>query len=216
MTASSHQVAFEEMSGPTRGANHPSPTVVGLTGVRRPTFSDIARIAAIIAVLLMTATCAAAILVHVALAAVARGWLDFPFAGLPARPSVAARIFLHNLRALMAVAGLLLVAQSPFWDVRTPPAIAHRILRRCGEAVLATAITGNVIVVGASLGAYGARMIRAVLPHGPVELAAYALALALYIQGRERPLPARLTLTVAVLCVAALMLAAALETFVTV
>ena len=34
------------------------------------------------------------------------------------------------------------------------------------------------------------RMVRAVLPHGPVELAAYALALALYLQGRRRPLPA--------------------------
>jgi hypothetical protein len=31
-------------------------------------------------------------------------------------------------------------------------------------------------------------MVRAVLPHGPVELAAFALAIALYLQGRQRPL----------------------------
>ena len=31
------------------------------------------------------------------------------------------------------------------------------------------------------------------LPHGPVELAAYSLALALYLQGRRRALPAART-----------------------
>ena len=51
-------------------------------------------------------------------------------------------------------------------------------------------IAANVLVVGAALGAYGERMVRAMLPHGPVELAAYALALALYLQGRSRALPA--------------------------
>ena len=51
-------------------------------------------------------------------------------------------------------------------------------------------IVANVLVVGAGLGAYGARMVRAELPHGPVELAAYALALGLYLQGRRRALPA--------------------------
>ena len=34
-------------------------------------------------------------------------------------------------------------------------------------------------------------MVRAMLPHGPVEVAAYSLALALYLQGRSRPLPPR-------------------------
>ena len=46
-----------------------------------------------------------------------------------------------------------------------------------GEALLAAAVAANVIVVGASFGAYGTRMLRAALPHGPVELAAYSLAL---------------------------------------
>ena len=47
-----------------------------------------------------------------------------------------------------------------------------------------------MLVVGAALGGYGTRMVRAMLPHGPVELAAYSLALALYLQGRRRALPA--------------------------
>ena len=71
-----------------------------------------------------------------------------------------------------------------------------------------------MIVIGASLGAYGTRMVRAALPHGPVELAAYSLALALYLQGRDRPLPGRLIVAVVALSVATLALAAILETYV--
>ena len=161
--------------------------------------------------------CVIAIAVHVSLAADARAWLRFPFTGLPARPTVAAQIFFHNLRALLAVAGLLLVAQSPLWSARTAePGAIHRILRGSGEVLLGAGIAANVIVVGASLGAYGTRMVRAALPHGPVELGAYALALALYVQGRDRPLPGRLIVAVAALSVAALALAAILETFVNV
>jgi len=48
--------------------------------------------------------------VHVWFAAAARRWLAFPFTGIPAQPSEAAGIFIHNLRALAAVGGLLLIA----------------------------------------------------------------------------------------------------------
>ena len=56
-------------------------------------------------------------------------------------------------------------------------------------------------------------MVRATLPHGPVEVAAYALALALYLQGRRRPLPAARMAATIVASVALLALAALLETF---
>jgi hypothetical protein len=82
--------------------------------------------------------------------------------------------------------------------------------------LVGAAVAANVIVVGASLGAYGTRMLRATLPHGPFELAAYSLALALYLQGRRWPLPLRLALGVGALSVATLALAAALETYVNV
>jgi hypothetical protein len=59
-------------------------------------------------------------------------------------------------------------------------------------------------------------MLRATLPHGPFELAAYSLALALYLQGRRRPLPVQHVLDVAALSVAVLAVAAALETYVNV
>jgi hypothetical protein len=77
-------------------------------------------------------------------------------------------------------------------------------------------IAANMLVVGAGLGGYGERMARAELPHGPVELTAYALALALYLQGRRRALPVRHLAKVGAATVALLALAAALETFVNV
>ena len=57
-------------------------------------------------------------------------------------------------------------------------------------------------------------MARAELPHGPVELAAYALALALYLQGRRRALPRSHLARVVAVSVALLAIAAGLETFV--
>ena len=159
-----------------------------------------------------------ALVVHLWFAAAARRWLAFPFAGIPARPSTAAIIFSHNLRALAAVCGLLLIAQSAYWSAARPrePGPAHRTLRWLGEALLAAAVAANLLVIGASFGAYGTRMVRAALPHGPVELAAYSLALALYLQGRTRALPARHMLAVLALSVATLALAAVLETYVNV
>ena len=115
------------------------------------------------------------------------------------------------------IGGLLLVAQSPHLAGRTHEnGLVQRGLQFAGEILLCAAVTANVVVVGASLGAYGARMLRAALPHGPVELAAYSLALSLYIQGRRRPLAIGHVLGVAALSVSGLALAAILETFVSV
>jgi hypothetical protein len=193
----------------------PSVPAAGLAPITAASLTDTIRLAGAVAAILATACGATALIVHVALAAAAREWLAFPFTGIPARPAIAASIFLHNLHALAAVWGLLLIAQSALWNASLP-GWTYRGLRRSGEVLLGAAVTANVIVVGASLGASGTRMLRATLPHGPVELTAYSLALALYIQGRHRPLPLRLVLPVTALSVAALALAAVLETYVNV
>jgi uncharacterized membrane protein SpoIIM required for sporulation len=59
-------------------------------------------------------------------------------------------------------------------------------------------------------------MVSSILPHGPFELVAYSLALALYLQGRDRPLPARQILGIAATAILMLAIAAVLETFVNV
>ena len=70
-----------------------------------------------------------------------------------------------------------------------------------------------MLVVGAALGAYGTRMARAMLPHGPVELAAFALALGLHLHGRRRALPAGRIAAAIAASVVLLAIAAVLEVF---
>ena len=182
-------------------------------GPREPSLFETVRLASALAIVLTLACGLIAAVVHAGFAAQARRWLAFPFTGIPARPDIAARIFLHNLRALAAVGGMILITQSGQWRAHEPTR-APTTARRLGEVLLGGAIVANLIVVGASFGAYGTRMLRAALPHGPLELAAYSLALALFRQGRTRALPARHLLTIVTLSVATLALAAVLETYV--
>ena len=183
--------------------------------VEGPTIAETAQLAAGTAGVITIAVVLIALVVRAGFAAGARRWLAFPFTGIPASPAEAAGIFIHNLRALAAVWGMLLIARSGFSVAREgQPGVVHQTLRRLGEALLGAAVAANVIVVGASLGAYGTRMVGAALPHGPVELAAYSLALALYLQGRNRLLPIRHVLAMAALSISVLALAALLETFV--
>ena len=173
------------------------------------------RLALRISLLTPTAVLVVAVMVRLALADQARQWLGYTFPGVAARAEVAVVIFAHNARAILGVFGLILVAQLA---ARRPegPARVQRSVLAAGELLLAGVIAANLLVVGAGLGGYGQRMVRADLPHGPVELAAYALGLALYVQGRQRALPAAHLAEVMVASVALLALAAALETFVTV
>ena len=176
-----------------------------------------AKIAAWIAGTLTLAVLAIGLAVDIAAIAPARRLLAFQFRGVPAQPAVAATVFVHNLHALLAIGGALLVAQMPYLVDRAADAgRTQRMLRAACDVALAGGIAANVIVIGVSFGAYGTRMAQAALPHGPLELAAYGLALALYVQGRHRALPARHILAIAALSASLLAAAAVLETFVNV
>jgi hypothetical protein len=169
-------------------------------------------VAGIVAAALTAAALLSAAGVHLALAAQARRWLGYRFPGVPAHVSTALWILAHNARGLAGVLGLLMVAQLA---ARSPaPARAQLALRSVGEVVIAGAIAANVFVIGTAIGGYGTRMLVAMLPHGPVELAAYSLALGLYLRGRRRALPVARMAVVACASVALLALAAALETWV--
>jgi hypothetical protein len=153
-----------------------------------------------------------AVVVDAAFATTARGWLDYPFSGIPEHASVAAEIFAHNLRALAGVLGAQIVAQAG-WRRPGGPSHTQKIIQRLAELVVAGAVAANIILIGASIGAYGQRMLVAMLPHGPVELAGDVVALALYWQGRRRHLALGDLATVAAISVGLLAVAAALETF---
>ena len=171
------------------------------------------RPAAVIVGSLTASVLLVALVTRATLAGQARGWLHYAFPGVPARWDVAVGIFAHNGRAILGVFGLLLISQLA---ARHPdgPGRAQRSILAAGELILAGVILANVLVVGAGLGAYGERMAQAELPHGPVELAAYSLALSLYLEGRKRALSAARLTKVAAASVALLAIAAALETFV--
>jgi hypothetical protein len=174
---------------------------------------ELARLAILIGAVAIAAGVALAAIVAVAAPVQARDWLGFAFPGVAARPAVAVGIFTYNLRSLTGVFVLLILARlAP----RAPDKRTAQLTVRLGELLLAGAITANVVVAGAALGAYRERMLLALMPHGPVELAAYSLALALYLQNRRRNLPAAYVATAGAACVALLAIAAVLETWVSV
>ena len=163
---------------------------------------------------LTAATAAVAAIVRLGWPAEARRLLDFGFTGVPARLDTAVSIFTGNARLLAAVFAAILVAQSPWLAGRDATrGTALSALTAAVDTLLALSVAVNVALVGSALGAYGNRMAVAMLPHGPIELAAYALALALYLRARRGPLAARHVFAVGVVCLGGLALAALLETF---
>ena len=160
------------------------------------------------------ATLAAAAVVRIWCAADARRALAFPFAGIPANLDAATAIFANNARLLAAVFAAVLVAQSPWLAGRDAcRGLAATALLAAVDTVLVLSVAVNTTLVGAAVGAYGTRMITAVLPHAPLELFAFAAALALHLRARRGPLSARQMLTTAAACLALLAVAAALETY---
>jgi len=162
--------------------------------------------AGLLAALLATGT-----VVALVAAPAARGWLGYAFPGLPRTIGEATAILAHNLRTLGAIAGLLLLAALPAHTPRERAAVATIV--RGGELLVAGLVAANVLVVGAALGAYGHRMIIALLPRGPVELAAFSLALALYGHGRHGTYPTGTALALLGASAALLAVAAALAVF---
>ena len=169
---------------------------------------DDLRVTAFIGAGILAATVAIAALVHLVAAAPARDFLAFTFPGVPARLGEAAAIFTHNARITGAAIGFALVNQAPWLIDPDAPARHRRVTALCDLVVVGVAAQ-SLVVSAAALGAYGDRMVAAIMPHGPLELVAFSLALCLYVQSRrERLAPARalalLTASLTVLAVAAL------------
>jgi hypothetical protein len=173
-----------------------------------------AHTALLIALAVTGAIAAAAIAVRLAAGAPARALLGYRFPRQEPSLGAAAAILATNARKLAGLYGLALAAQAPRLTATTrTPRRSVRALRVACDAGALGLLGPSAALVAAALGAYGARMAAAMLPHGPVELAAFALALSVYRDARRRPIrPAR-----AIACAAAglllLALAAALETY---
>jgi hypothetical protein len=107
----------------------------------------------------------------------ARRLLGLTFTDPAREPEAALEIAATNLRL---VAACLVAA----WAVgRRPP------LRLAFDVTLGLLSAANAAAVGVALGGYGVRLLEAVALHGPLELAAFALAGGAYLAARARELP---------------------------
>jgi hypothetical protein len=158
----------------------------------------------------------AALLVHVTFAADARSLLHYPFDGVPPTSAEAWGILTINARKLAGLFGLTLIVQSPWLSGERAPderPRAHSALVVVCDAAAAASLASTVASVVLGLGGYGARMLVAILPHGPIEAAAFTCALVLYAAGRRRRLAPRRALTLSAASLLLLAVAACLETF---
>jgi hypothetical protein len=169
------------------------------------------RAAARIALALIAIAAVTGSAVHLIAAAPARHALGFGFGGIPREPGEAVSIFVNNARMLLALLAACLVSQASYLGgVSRDEPIAVVARTACDVVVVAVA-AGHALLVGSAVGAYGGRMIVALLPHGPLELAAFALPLALYAAARRERLTARHWLATTAAAAAGLFVAAVAE-----
>jgi len=169
---------------------------------RRPA-GGLGRTTALVYLLLWVVTLAAAVSVALALAGPTRGLLRLrlsPQATPPPSLAVAATLAAHNLPACA-------------WPLLLPAAGAARSRRSslAAHALLAASLTANATLVGGALGAYGPRLL-AYTPQLPLEWLALAAGAAGWLTPHAR-LHGRLRMQMAVLVLASVLAAAALETY---
>ena len=199
-----------ELTVPRRGEITAAEGSAARAGCKRaaPTRSDAAAVRQLagIATVVTVALIVVAVIVHLIGPAIARRLLGFAFPPDPPGLRAAWGIFTGNLRlaaAPLAGARLLQLAD------RDPG--AFRPGRALLDAIIATILVGNVVVVAAGFGGYGMRMIRYVLPHGPVELAGYCCALPVYTSARTGRARARSAWRLSLATLVLLAFAAVLE-----
>jgi hypothetical protein len=118
-----------------------------------------------------------ALLTHLAFAEQARRLLAVHFTAIPARPSAAAGIWLHNSRLVLGVT---------IWLLVTGLAGSTKCGRRLGfaDVLLTVWAIGVALTAGVLLGAYGSVQARRFWPYAPVEIAGWAMLLAVYASAR--------------------------------
>jgi hypothetical protein len=178
--------------------------------------------AVVIAIALVCLAAAVGIAISLVDAAGVREWLGFSFPGVAVRFGEVVAILANNLGMLAAVFVACGVVQlgrevavadgSGGATGRVAKWSARVLAYLCDAAVAASAI-GHAVIIGAGVGAYGETMIVALLPHGPLELGAYSLALALYVAARRGPIERGRWAAVGVVCVLGLAVAAPVEVY---
>lgn len=165
---------------------------------------------------LVAAASAVAVGVRLLWASGARDTLAFGFAGLDPDARTALSILAANARLLAALMAACAAAQI-LWRLRPAggqPGLTIGVARATLDTLVALQVTANIAVVGAAVGGYGDRMLAAMLPHGPLELLAFAAPLALYLHARRARTRWTAVLVIGMCALSVLACAAVLETFV--
>jgi hypothetical protein len=165
-------------------------------------------------VLTAIAATAAAVVVAVGGRAQMRGALGFGFAGVPDSVGELAAILANNALMMSAIVVTCVLVQLPHWlaDPAEPVSVS-RDARVIGDVLIGSTALCNAALLGVSIGAYGSRMVGAVLPHGPVEIGAYCLVLGLYLRARRGRVEPRAGARTVLLAFALLIAAGTLETY---
>jgi hypothetical protein len=134
-----------------------------------------------------------------------RATLRFGFGGVEHSPAEVGRIALYNAR--VAGGTLLCAVVAPRVEMR---------VRRLLFVLLATVLTCSAAAVGVAIGAYGDRAIAAIAVHLPVEFSALSVAGGAYMQACKQALHARELAATGATTGLLLVVAAALETYVSI
>lgn len=151
---------------------------------RNPTHQRMTPTAAAVMTYLLSVAVACAAITRLAFAAPARRLLRVHFTGVSHDAAAAAGIWVHNTRIFMGFAVFLACAYFIQRDQRSA-CLERAILWACDGALFLWA-SGTAALAGVLTGAYGLAQIRAFLPQGPIELMAWTMLIALYIQVRKQ------------------------------
>jgi hypothetical protein len=174
--------------------------------------NQLTRTVALVAVYQVAVATAATLLTRLAFQHAAQRLLRVHFAAVAHRAGNALEIWLHNATIVMGFAVFLACAQFTQRDGQAAR-IERAILRVCDGAMFLW-VTGTAVLAGLLAGAYGSRQLHAFLPQGPVEVAAWALLIALYIKVRRQQIAAARAARLLAVVLAMLALAAVLELWV--
>ncbi len=100
-------------------------------------------------------------------------------------PGEALGIWLNNSKITAGVAVCIAFVALARWILPAGRAGAERIPMWFADAILAVWAVAQAALAGVLIGAYGSAQLRAFLPDGPVEVTAWALLGALYVNARR-------------------------------
>ncbi len=150
------------------------------------------------------------VVVGLGMAAAARHELAYPFPRGTLGWSGVGTILLDNLRLALAPVGASLLLGSFHSSGPGGWSRYGRVGRTICDLVIGGVCVVNLLLVGASYGAYGMKMARYTLFYAPVELAGFACAVTLYLTARRQALQLRngswlIAATVVLLSISALL-----------